>query len=172
MRAIRERKHGKLWQQDIIRFLSELHSDIRYYRVSHSYCSYSQQALTLAHSQSKQLGQLLLTGMATDCSNYTILTTSYKEEEEEKQDERLYHNGYPPPSQDCQFTVVCEGGEVGKDCTLTITVINRGAMLRTVDGRVVGAVCRHTGSTATRFMGIQFSGVVTPGQSEWTSGTE
>ena len=165
VRAIKERKHGKLWQHDVTRFLSELHSEMRYHRVTHSYSSFSQRAVTFAHSQSKQTGQLLLTGRDTDCTNYTILTTSYKEEEAEE-DEQLHCGGYPPPSQDCCFTVECEGGQMGKDCSLTITVINRGAMLRTVDGRVVGGVCRHNGYIATKFMGIQFSGVVTPGQSE------
>lgn len=162
VKALLEKKRSKIWQYDIAHFLSELYSDLHYHRVTHSYSSFSQRALTLAHTHTKHMAPLLLTSSGLDCANYIDLTGTYKMKEEEEIN--LSHNGYPPPSQDCKFSVLCVGRGIDEDCNLTITTTNQGAMLRTVDGRVVGAVCSHNGAMVTKFTAIEFSGVITPGQ--------
>lgn len=157
VRAILESKHGKLWQYDIVRFLSELHSSVRYHRVTESYSSYCQRAVTLAHTTHS-------TGMVVTSSKrdneYQDITSSYKHQNEQVA-------SYSSHAADCSFEVTCKGGEIGSgDATLNISITNHGAMLRTVDGRVVGGVCRHNGTMSSKFMGIQFTGAITPGQSE------
>lgn len=157
VRAIREKKQGKLWQYDVVKFLSELHSEMRYLRVTHSYSSYSQRAVSLAHTDCSATGRLVLAGSSGDkCLD---ITSTYKEE-------RTTDETTTPKSRDCHFSVECEGNKLGTDPTLTITITNRGPMLRTVDGKVVGGVCRHSGQISTKFMGVEYSGAITPEQSE------
>ena len=57
----------------------------------------------------------------------------------------------------------------GDDITLSVGIRNAGAMLRTVDGRVVGCSVLYTGRPLRSFMSMQFSGTVSPGQSKPTS---
>ena len=158
VRAILESKHGKLWQYDIVRFLSELHSSVRYHRVTQSYSSYSQRAVTLAHT-SHSTGLVVTSEREGE---YIDITSSYKHQDEQAASYLTRH------AADCTFKVTCEGGEINSsgDATLNISITNHGAMLRTVDGRVVGGVCRHNGTMSSKFMGIQFTGAITPGQSE------
>ena len=165
VKAILESKHSKLWHYDIVRFLSELHSSVRYHRVTKSYSSYSQRAVTLAHTSHSSTAGLIVTAAAPggNESEYINITSCYKHQDEEEEERKTA--GYSTNT-DCSFTVSCEGEQIGSDTTLSITITNHGAMLRTVDGRVVGGVCRHNGDMATKFMGIQFTGAITPGQSE------
>jgi len=64
--------------------------------------------------------------------------------------------------------VVNNEAKLGDDIVLTVRIRNNGLMMRTVDGRVVGKVIYHTGVPVRSFLSMQFSGVVSPGQSEFT----
>ena len=55
--------------------------------------------------------------------------------------------------------------ELGADIEVTVTVSNKGAMLRRVDGRVVGTAVYYTGQQVRSFMSMDFTGLVSPGQS-------
>lgn len=54
----------------------------------------------------------------------------------------------------------------GDDITLSVRISNAGPMLRSVDGRVVGCSVHYTGRPLRSFLSLQFSGTVSPGQSE------
>ena len=71
------------------------------------------------------------------------------------------------PRRDCSFEVGCEGVRLGECVTLVTSIRNNGAMLRTVDGRVMCHVTYYTGRLVRRFASVQFTGVISPGQSEW-----
>ena len=74
---------------------------------------------------------------------------------------------FPPPTRDCSFELVVNNeAKLGDDIVLTVRIRNNGLMMRTVDGRVVGKVIYHTGVPVRSFLSMQFSGVVSPGQSE------
>ena len=76
---------------------------------------------------------------------------------------------FPPPTRDCSFELVVNNEtKLGDDIVLTVQIRNKGLMMRTVDGRVVGKVVYHTGVPVRSFLSMQFSGVVSPGQSEFT----
>ncbi len=76
---------------------------------------------------------------------------------------------FPPQSRDCSFSVSCESVMLGEEVTLVTSIANKGALQRTMDGRVVCHVVDYTGHVVRRFASMTFTGVVAPGQSESSS---
>ena len=63
--------------------------------------------------------------------------------------------------------VECSHMTVGEDFELTvINITSNGPMLRTIDGRVIGASKQYTGHNKKVFVMLQFEGSVAPNKSE------
>ena len=63
--------------------------------------------------------------------------------------------------------VECSHMTVGEDLELTvINITSNGPMLRTIDGRVIGASKQYTGHNKKTFVMLQFEGSVAPNRSE------
>ena len=176
VRAIREGRSGdKKWPYSNQVIISEVSADTRYIRVSKSYGSCSNSTFTVAQVQHGETGTLIVTSSPNDTPTHPLdITAHYKEllpmatpSVAEKTASR-----FPAPSRDCTFDVSTnEGATLGEDVIITISIANKGAMLRTLDGRVVGKVIRYTGHIVHSFMSMQFKGIVSPGQSELITGT-
>ena len=50
---------------------------------------------------------------------------------------------------------------MGHDFVLKVTLANHGAMVRTIDGRVVGMTTQYTGNNTKPFLYMEFNGVIT-----------
>ena len=166
--AIRERKVGKQAFFDGEFIISEISSDIRFLRVGKNFTNGTNKHLSVAHVAHNEVGVALVTGLG-DQGNPLDVTNEYKDMSEKPATTRtiLSASHYPPPTKDCSFEVITsDHSSLSEEITITITIRNKGAMMRTVDGRVVGTVIHYTGQSVRNFMSMQFSGVISPGQSE------
>ena len=120
---------------------------------------------TLAHVRKDEVAmEIIAMGASeTNPAMLTDVTTTYRNVATPPQP-LVSH--FPPPSRDCSFKVTCEGVKLGECVTLVTSIHNNGAMLRTVDGRVMCHVIYYTGQVVRRFASVQFTGVISPGQSE------
>ena len=167
VRAIRMNQTGKKWPYDAEFVMSRITADILYYRVTNNFSTVSNQAISLARVNKGEVGTSLVTAsyLKSDTHKPLDRTTDYR-------DSRASPEGpaqrYPcPPTHDCVFVLKLSGGEtLGADLQITVTVNNRGAMLRRVDGRVVGTAVYYTGQQVRAFMSMDFTGLVSPGQSK------
>ena len=167
--AIRERKSGKEWLYDGEFVISEIGADVRYLRVGKNFSNGTNKHLSVAHVSHDEVGVALVTSGGEQTSPLD-LTEDYKEPMEEKPVPTGILSGsrFPPPSKDCTCEVkTSDGSALGEEIVVTVTIGNRGAMMRIVDGRVVGTIIHYTGQPVRNFMSMQFTGVISPGQSEW-----
>lgn len=166
--AIRERKFGKQWFYDGDFVISEVTADIRFLRVGKNFTNGTNKHLSVAHVTHDEVGVALVTSPGHQ-GDPLDLTANYKDMSERpaKTGTILSASHFPPPTKDCAFEVkTSDHSSLGEEITITITIRNKGAMMRTVDGRVVGTVIHYTGHSVRNFMSMQFSGVISPGQSE------
>lgn len=162
VKAIKEKLYGKMWDADIQVFLSMIHSEIRYYRVTHSYATMSNRQCTLVQVKSDMTGLLMVTN-GNNIENYIDITDEYKEQATPTPTPTSLYP-YPPPSKDCSIEMTCSSSEVGKDFQITLNLTNNGPMVRTIDGRIVIMSSQYTGQNPNPFMFMQFAGTITPGQ--------
>lgn len=166
--AIHERKSGKEWLYDGEFVISEICADVRYLRVGKNFTNGINKHLSVAHVSHDEVGVALVTSRG-DQESPLDLTGDYKEPPEKPASTGILSGSrFPPPSKDCSFEVkTSDNSALGEEITITVTITNRGAMMRTVDGRVVGTVTHYTGQPVRNFMSMQFTGVISPGQSKW-----
>ena len=162
VRAICEGRSGKEWRYDCDYIISEVSSDTRYLRVSPSYSNIANRTLSVAQVKKNETGTRIVTGdRAID------ITTCYHENTEHESPTPDVKSRFPPPMRDCSFELVTsEGVRLGEDVEVRVCIHNQGVMLRTVDGRVVGKAVLYTGRVVRNLLSMQFSGVVSPGQSK------
>ena len=167
VRAIKNGLSGKQWPHDVEYVRSQITADISYYRVTSNFATASNQSISLAKVSRGEVGTCLVTSSYTkeDCCKPLDVTANYRDHPVSAD---LTEQHLPlPPTQDCCFYLKFSGAvKFGEDIRITISVTNNGAMLRTVDGRVVGTVIYYTGQPVRTFMSMDFSGLVSPGQSE------
>lgn len=146
--------------------ISEVNADVRYLRVSKSFATVSNRTVSVAKVCCGEVGTLIATSAGAGFTPLDI-TTSYRDTEVSPSSPVQSSFHFPPPTRDCSFELVTsDKTRLGDDIVLSIQVMNEGSMMRTVDGRVVGKVVYHTGVPVRSFMSMQFSGVISPGQSE------
>lgn len=166
--AIRNGQTGKMWPHDVEFVLSQLNADISYYRVSSSYATTSNQSISLAKVCRGEVGTCLVTSSYSkedECKPLEV-TGNYREHPINAEPDANAQRIPLPPTCDCSFDLKLSGAvKFGEDIHITVRVTNNGAMLRTVDGRVVGTVIYYTGQPVRTFMSMDFSGLVSPGQS-------
>lgn len=168
--AIKRGLSGKKWPYDAEYVMSQLEADVCYYKVTSSFSTTSNQAISLARVARGEVGTCVVTASFASAdahkpldrtAQYKILATSTTPP--------LYtatHHFLCPPARDCSFALkVSAGAKLGQDIEIVLSVTNNGAMLRTVDGRVVGASIFYTGHSVRPFMSMDFSGLISPGQS-------
>lgn len=169
VKAVRDGKAGGKWAYDCEYVTSEVSSDVKYLRVSQSYASTTTKSVSVAQVKSNEVGTLILTSTGNGSNSSMDLTSSYKQREGQtsREVELSESCSFPPPTRDCSFNLVMsEGVRVGESVEVRVEIKNEGAMLRTVDGRVVGKVVLYTGKVVRNLLSMEFSGVVSPGQSE------
>ena len=166
--AIQERKLGKESLYDGEFVISEVSADIRFLRVGKNFTNGTNRHLSIAHVAHNEVGVALVTSEG-DQEHPLDLTGLYKDvsKKPETPSTVLSVSHFPPPSKDCSFEVkTSDHASLGEEITITVTIRNKGAMMRTVDGRVVGTVIHYTGQPVRNFMSMQFTGVISPGQSK------
>ena len=169
--AIKERKSGKPWFYDGEYVISEISADIRFLRVGKNFTSGTNKHLSVAHVAHDEVGVALVTSRG-DQENPLDLTSEYKDisDKPAQTGTILTASHFPPPTKDCTFEVkTSDDSALSEKITITVTIRNRGGMMRTVDGRVIGTVIHYTGQLVRNFMSMQFSGVISPGQSKLIS---
>ena len=101
-------------------------------------------------------------------SDWLDITASYRKDRPTTMPLPKSPYPYPPPSRDCHVEVTCSHVTLGSDFNVTVTITNKGPMLRTVDGKIVGMSTQYTGKIFKSFLSMQFEGSVTPQQSMYT----
>jgi len=166
VQAVKEKVGGKQWLHDTEYIISEVNADVRYLRVSKSFATVSNRTVSVAKVCCGEVGTLIATSAGAGFTPLDI-TTSYRDTEVSPSSPVQSSFHFPPPTRDCSFELVTsDKARLGDDIVLSIQIMNGGSMMRTVDGRVVGKVVYHTGVPVRSFMSMQFSGVISPGQSE------
>ncbi len=167
VKAIKLCQSGKKWPYDAEYVLSRITADVSYYRVTNNFSTVSNQAISLARVNKGEVGTSLVTSAYSKSDRHKPMerTTDYKDS---RASTEVPAQHFPcPPTRDCSFSLKLSGGqELGADIEVTVTVSNKGAMLRRVDGRVVGTAIYYTGQPARSFMSMDFTGLVSPGQSK------
>ena len=165
--AIHERKSRKEWLYDGEFIISEISADVRYLRVGKNFTNGTNRHLSVAHVSHDEVGVALVTN-GGDQESPLDLMGDYKDPVEKPATTGILSSSrFPPPSKDCTFEVkTSDNSALGEEITVTMTIGNRGAMMRTVDGRVVGTIIHYTGQPVRNFMSMQFTGVISPGQSK------
>lgn len=169
--AIKNNQSSKKWPYDVEYVRSQLTADVCYYRVTSSFSTASNQAFSLASVGKGEVGTCLVTSSYTNTEKYKplTLTADYREPivSAEPAEASRQQRGFPyPPARDCSFDLALGASvNLGEDIEISVTVANNGAMLRTVDGKLVGTAVYYTGQPVRSFMSLDFSGLVSPGQS-------
>ncbi len=167
--AVKEGNTGRKWPYDVEFVKSEVGADVRYLRVCSTYSSVSQQAISLAHTSQSEVGNCIITSSSGLDQSHIPLNITARYRELPSPPEPLLTNSshsFPSPMRDCSLQVnTTDGVKVGEELTITVVVQNNGAMLRTVDGKIAGTVIYYTGRPVRNFMTMQFSGLISPGQS-------
>ena len=147
--------------------LSEVTADTRYLRVGK--VGVANRPSAVAQVRHDEVGSDIVT-MATDENGSLTLTTvtdDYRELFDHTPSPLTHPTHFPPPTRDCTFVVsIGDGVRLGEPIELNVIIKNCGAMLRTVDGRVVGQVIYYCGQVVRKFMSMQFTGAISPGQGE------
>lgn len=181
VRTIKQGLAGKKWPHNVEFVTSQLTADICFYRVTSSFSTTSNQAISLAKVSRGESGTLVVTTsyMKPETNEPLDLTADYKDVPHTPSPEPV-PNGVPssasrpflhPPTRDCSFELkLCSAARLGEDMEIAVTVTNNGGMLRTVDGRLVGMAVYYTGHMVRTFMTLDFSGLISPGQSELLAG--
>jgi hypothetical protein len=160
-----------MWPHDVEFVLSQVNADISYYRVTSNYTTASNQSISLAKVCKGEVGTSLVTSSYAEDDHCKPLevTANYRAQPVVNADPDGDAQRLPlPPTRDCSFDLKLNHPvKFGEDIQITISVSNNGAMLRTVDGRVVGTVIYYTGQPVRTFMSMDFSGLVSPGQSKY-----
>ncbi len=123
---------------------------------------------TLAHTRKDEVATEIVTMGTDNKTNAAILldvTSDYRIPPTPPHT-RTPH--FPHQSRDCSFQVSCQPVPLGEVITVVTRITNEGALQRSVDGRVVCYVMAYTGRLVRRFANMTFTGVVAPGQSEYT----
>ena len=170
--AIKEGLCGKKWLYDNEYVKSEVDSDVRYIRSTDKYslCKPTSR-LSVAHVNRDEVGVSIVTssnrrGMSVH--EPLDITALYKN----TQPAANFPPGdneqtFPSPSRDCSFHVeTSRSVKLGEELSVSVKVWNKGAMLRTIDGKVVGSTILYTGEPVCHTMTMEFSGIVSPGQSK------
>lgn len=167
--AINNVQNGKKCPHDVDYVRSQISADISYYRVTSNFSTASNQSISLAKVNKGEVGTSIVTAtyIKTNFNSPLDVTSSYKEHVSNSLDPGVQRLTFPP-ARDCSFQLkLNEAVKFGEDIQISISVANNGAMLRTVDGRVVGTVIYYTGRPVRTFMSMDFSGLVSPGQSKY-----
>lgn len=161
--AVKEGLSGKQWPYDGEFVLSEISSEIRYHRVMPTAGNIKNSKCALALVQQGQVGLKIITATPKR-GTFADITANYR-------NELIAHvmpaNTTPVKTKNCTFEL-CTSDEaaLGDNITLNIKIYNSGALMRTVDGRVVGKTVDYTGAAVKNFMSMEFAGVVAPGKGE------
>ena len=144
--------------------LSEVTADTRYLRIGRV----ANRPSSFAQVRHDEVGSEVVTMVTDENDSLTLatITDQYRELTEQAPSSHTTH--FPPPTRDCTFCIntnndVC----LGETIQVSVIIKNCGAMLRTVDGRVVGHVIYYNGRVVRKFMSMQFTGVISPGQGEY-----
>lgn len=157
--AIKEGLLGKQWPYDGEFVLSEISSDIRYHRVTTTAGNVKNAKCSLAAIQHDQVGLKIITATLKRGTS-TEITANYRKEATDS----LPHET-PVKSKGCTFELrTSDDVALGDNITLSVRIQNNGALMRTVDGRVVGKAVYYTGTAVKNFMSMEFAGVVAPGK--------
>lgn len=172
--AIRKGQSGKKWPHNVEFLRSQLTADVCYFRVTSNFSTASNQAISLAKVCKGEVGTAVVTSAYAKSAmcKPLELTADYHDIPASNSDPLPV--GGPqlkgflhPPTRDCSFELkLCDQVKLGEDITISVTVSNNGAMLRTVDGRLVGTAVYYTGHMVRTFISLDFSGLVSPGQSK------
>lgn len=139
--------------------MSEVSSATKYFRTGEGPTNRSH---TLAHVCKDEVATAIVT-MRTDKTGLLDISDTYREPHTHSHP-HIAH--FPPPCRDCSFEVGCEAVRLGETITVVTILKNNGALQHTVDGRVVCHTVDYSGRTVRRFASMQFTGVVSPGQSK------
>lgn len=173
--AIKKGQSGKKWPHNVEFVISQLSADICYFRVTSNFSTASNQAISLAKVSKGEVGTSVVTcSYAMNDTQPLELTADYRDVPATSPDPAPANVSGPqfrgflhPPTRDCSFDLKLSGPvRLGEDIEVVVTVSNNGAMLRTVDGRLVGTAVYYTGHMVRTFMSLDFSGLVSPGQSK------
>ena len=166
VKAIKQCQSGKKWPYDVEYVMSRITADVSYYRVTSNFSTVSNQAISLARVNKGEVGTSLVTSSHLKSDKCKPLDRSADYRDSHASSAAPAQRLPCPPTRDCSFSLQLSGGvELGHDIGITVTVSNNGAMLRRVDGRVVGTAVYYTGQPARSFMSMDFTGLVSPGQS-------
>ena len=166
--AINNVHSGKKCPHDVEYVRSQISADISYHRVTSNFSTASNQSISLAKVNKGEVGTSIVTAtyLKTNFNTPLDVTLNYKERVSNSLDPAGQRLTFPP-ARDCSFQLkLNETVMFGQDIQITISVANNGGMLRTVDGRVVGTVIYYTGHPVRTFMSMDFSGLISPGQSK------
>ncbi len=169
VKAIKDGLSGKKWPYGNECIRSEVDADVKYLRslAQYSYGT-SNKPLNLARVNRDEVGTAIVTQSfkVTD-SDPLDITDSYKTMKSLSRTGVTKTRMFPPPTHDCSFEVRHnEGVKLGENLDLNIVVGNKGAALRTIDGKVAGFSILYTGEPICSFMSMEFCGIISPGQSE------
>lgn len=144
---------------------------MRYQRVTQSHARITNQLCTLAQIQYDQTGTTIITSSTSDHMQWIDITADYHHINRQANkpitpSPSSSHYPFLPQSRDCHMEVECSHVTIGEDFKITVTLQNNGPMLRTIDGRVIGASTQYTGHNKKAFVMLQFEGSVTPHKSE------
>ena len=175
VRAIREGLSGKQWPYNNEYVRSEVESDVKYLRsLGHYNYGTTNKLLNLAKVNRNEVGTSIITQSPQRNKQESLdLTDTYKSVKTSTPSIVDKAHIFPSPAQDCSFEVKHnQDVKLGDNLDLNVVVGNKGAMLRTIDGKVVGFSILYTGEPMSSFMSMEFSGIISPGQSECYYRTE
>lgn len=142
--------------------LAEVTADVRYLRVQSTGLNRPTSVAQVRHDETG----LEIVTMATDEHGSVCLSTitdQYRDPSHVTDHAPLH---FPSPAKDCTFSLSADEACIGEPIHIHITIANGGAMLRTIDGRVLGHVIHYHGQVAQQFMSMRFSGVISPSAGE------
>ena len=154
--AIKEGLLGKQWPYDGEFVLSEISSEVRYHRVTPTAGNIKNSKSALVLVQRDQVGLKIITATLKRGTSVDI-TANYRREPS--------GSVMPDKTKGCTFELhTSDEATLGDNITLSVRIQNNGALMRTVDGRVVGKAVYYTGMAVKNFMSMEFAGVIAPGK--------
>lgn len=163
--AIRVGRCGKQSPYDVEYLVSEVNADVRYLRVASNHSVGKTRTLGVAHVNHREVGVEIVTDGAE--GSLIDVTSSYKDPPLVESEHSKGHTHFPLPTKDCEVKVqTSDNSKYGEAIKVVITIYNKGALLRTVDGRLTGSVVYYTGQHVRKVLSMQFTGTICPGQSE------
>ena len=166
--AIRTEKSGKKAPYDAEYIISEVSADVRYLRVSSNHTLGQTRTVGVAYVNHSEVGAEIVTSSAD--GELVDVTSSYKDSSSLVENDTNSHTRFPLPTKDCEVKVLTsDTSKYGEAISVVVTIQNKGAFLRTVDGRVTGRVVYYTGQHVRQLLSMQFTGTICPGQSQFMS---